>query len=800
MLSSTLALAAAANYPAPFVKNGAADVAVVYGANAANSDLVAANDVTRLLQLELSKQTATSSGSGSSTTSVSGADFVALKKSSDNLNLGNVVATVFGATVTDDDLTELLADGVYRNDENTDYDYEQKVTLGNSLILSYFSDNDYKDEAPTIGINLTSSQEVLNYTIDFTTDAESDLSGSDLVDLETTNLRLFGKDYYILDAKNNTVKLTLLDTANSAIVSQGETKTITQGDKSYEASIVYISTSEVKLTVNGETTNSLSEGETYKLSDGTYLGIKDILARDVAGDVGQVEFSIGSGKLELTNGQTIELNDDTVDEITSYITTSASSSTRYKLDKIVLRWTTDDDEFITAENELVMPGFNALKLSMGAFSLPSQEETQVIGGSDRIELKTTIKDGEVTIPLLYAASAASQFSGIGKDATNKLVTSNETSAINFSVASDQYMIASWNSSSEAESYLLSFDVNKVDGINRTDVTKHAGGSSTAVCKDKAPTDTCNIGSLTLTISSVLENGANDVVMIQGGSGSSFNNLYTATGLKIALPTFAHNATTYDGSINLTGTGATAGHTNTTFTLFFDEENKDDNLGAGPSFNVSIAFNTDTDIQVSAVDTQETNHDVSGDDDDTTSRVNSDLATQVIRIVKSGSPSDAKVIYSGSEAYGDVILTAVGATVSSDGTTTTTTGTGVKDLGSVQVSDSEVSSVSSKNLVVVGGSCINAVAAKLLGGSLCGADFTTKTDVGAGAFLIQAFTSPYANNKIAVLVAGYNAGDTTNAAKYLTTNKVDVEKVGTKFKGTSATQASMVTTTSDTTTG
>jgi hypothetical protein len=46
MLSSTVALAAAANYPAPFVSNGVADVAVVYGANAAQTDLVAAPEIT----------------------------------------------------------------------------------------------------------------------------------------------------------------------------------------------------------------------------------------------------------------------------------------------------------------------------------------------------------------------------------------------------------------------------------------------------------------------------------------------------------------------------------------------------------------------------------------------------------------------------------------------------------------------------------------------------------------------------------------------------------------------------------
>lgn len=85
-----------------------------------------------------------------------------------------------------------------------------------------------------------------------------------------------------------------------------------------------------------------------------------------------------------------------------------------------------------------------------------------------------------------------------------------------------------------------------------------------------------------------------------------------------------------------------------------------------------------------------------------------------------------------------------------------------------VKDSEVSSVSNKNLVVVGGSCINTVAASVLGVTYptCGADFTAKTNVDRGKYLIKAVKSPYNTAKTAVLVAGYDAADTKNAAAKL----------------------------------
>ncbi|MBI2632038.1 hypothetical protein HYW75_03475, partial [Candidatus Pacearchaeota archaeon] len=151
-------------------------------------------------------------------------------------------------------------------------------------------------------------------------------------------------------------------------------------------------------------------------------------------------------------------------------------------------------------------------------------------------------------------------------------------------------------------------------------------------------------------------------------------------------------------------------------------------------------------------------------------------------------------YPDTQSIADVLFTSPDATVDSS-TTGTTTGSGVKELGSVTVADSEAASVSDKNLIVVGGSCVNSVAASLLGGALCGADFESKTGVGAGSFLIQTFDRT--GGKVATLVAGYNAGDTTNAAKYLTTQKLDVEKAGTMYKGTSATEATMTTEASST---
>lgn len=87
----------------------------------------------------------------------------------------------------------------------------------------------------------------------------------------------------------------------------------------------------------------------------------------------------------------------------------------------------------------------------------------------------------------------------------------------------------------------------------------------------------------------------------------------------------------------------------------------------------------------------------------------------------------------------------------------------------------------KNMIVVGGSCINELAAELLGETepVCGADFTALTGVESGEYMIQVFENPNANDKIAVLVAGYNAADTTRGVKEFLEQDFDLT-VGQKY--------------------
>ena len=792
MLGSTIGIAAAAStYPVPFIESGTHDVAVVYGANANILDGVQAGIVQTDLQTELSKQTATGGTTGGAT--ASGGDSVKLERSADKFNLGDSASTVFVTSIGKDQMPTLLADGTYLADDNDEFDFEQKIDLG-VLTLSHFSDTEYKEDEPMIGFNLTSDAAVLNYTLDFKKDPLLNSS-----ELETTDLTLLGKTYYVLDVAATTNKTTLLDSAASTVLAEGEEETIITDGSSYVVAINFISSSEVKLEVDGEVTNSLAEGSTYKLGDGTYVGVKDILYTSKDTGISKVEFSIGKGKLELSAiGGNIQLNDKNVEGIFSWLTSSGAN-----LDKIVLEWKTEDKQFITPNDDLTMPGFGNVKITMGELNKPMEEEIVVkYGGRDRMAITAPIKDGEVTIDILYANSTG-DFTTIGKSTSEKLVTAPDafTSIFYNYSSNDRSFVASWNGTTEAETYWLeigSGDFDKDDNnINTTTIRNKAlseDGSSPVAgsCDAKAPGSTCTVGNLVFTINAVTKTTTEKSVNISVNAGGSFNRLYTKGGAVIYLPSESalNSSTLAKGAINRTDIGGalkwgpTAGQGWNTWNLYMIEEDKDGNLGKGDSLYVTFDDTSNNYVHVSDIVFGTGEYEID-DTDDYEAYAESDLATKAI--YDTGGDEDwVTITYHGGQVFADVFVASPDVTLSGGGTT----GGSVSELGNVVVTDAEVSSIKAKNLIVVGGTCINSVAAEILGGAFCGADFTNNGGVGPDQFLIKVVDSPYTTGQIAMLVAGYEVADTVKAVTYLTEETAVPTSVDTELKKVTSTYANV----------
>ena len=803
MFAGTIGFAAAASYPAPFVSSGTEDGAVVYGANAATSDVIAAIDIGNKLNALVTDSVA----SGASTT---GGDSYKFEKASTKFHLGQGVKDIVSTDITEDNLPSLLSDGKYIDLDNDEKDYIQKITMAN-LTFSMFDDNDYKTDTPTIGFKINNGANVLNYTLDFTDEPTWD-------DIGTTTLPFMGKEYYVLTTNypSTNTSLTLLDSAAETILSEGETTTLVVDGVSYAISISFIGSASVKLDVNGEITNSLAESATFKLADGAYVGIKDIMYTSKDTGLSKVEFSIGSGKLLLTNGLDVKMNDESISNLEVEITAGAS------LSEIKVIWKADDELFITDDSEVIMPGFKTIKLNFGGLLKPIEETIRVESGGDNYMLLKNfpLKDTIADINLLYFNG--STYTQVGKDSDEYLRTPGGTgnqswtsgalsglnengtfSNITFDGDSDSYFVTSWNDSSNAESYLMRVNSFVYDNARPECDFQYLKDSVWTDVKEGAYNgSTFSIGNVELTVGYI--NKVEETVVVEPGSGVNFNTLFSKEGLVVYLPWVNETTLTQLGGpganasecgVNVSALGAnsrrgqlgtslrlrnsstsvTCNTFPTTYDLIMVEEDKNENKGIGDIINLTFGETTaNAYVTISGVVGEAPSFAEEQETDIYRSFTYGELSSELLWD-KSKDQYKLEIIYHGDETYGELFLSSPDATIT-PGTTGTSGGGQV-----LVVKDSEISSVASKNLIVVGGSCINTVAAKILGSTppLCEAEFTTATGVGSGQYIIKTVTSPENDNKVAMLVAGYDASDTVNAvAKAIAgvTSDVDSEQV------------------------
>lgn len=746
-LGTTIGMAA--NYPAPFVQGGSADVAIVYGAAAgtAGTDFTAATVITNDLSTALASQTTT-------TTVTVGAGEAYNFGEDKDLNMGDVVTSVT-ETLDESELPTLLAEGTYRNDKSDDFDYDQEIVMA-GLTLTHFEEEE-DDYTPAIGFEIEDGDSILNYTLDFTEEAESEVDEGDLVDIESTTLKLLGKEFYVLEADNTTLDLTLLDSANTVILNEGETATMTIAGKAYDISAEIYSSTQVVLTVNGEKTNSLENGETEKLEDGTFVGVKEILYTAKETGVSSVDVALGVGELVLYNNadgsnDEVELNDEDVDGVFAYIERGTPNGDKETIDSITLEWKADDDMWLSAEgtSEMVMPGFGAVKLIFGGMNFPMEETIKVTtSSSDKILLDVPLEDAEDGITLnLLQSNDSGGWLRLGKDDNNKLVTSDVDSVTLNLSNGDKWFVASYGSGTTWESYIL--EVKGVDEKNNKNVTTvEVLNNGNDLFSDDEIGQIEKLGDK-INLKIVAAEEDDEVVTISNTSANThFDRLYTKGGLTVYLPVDQSN-------IDLSTEPAT-------FELLLQEQDESGNVEAGEYINVTLGFNSDGEAEVASRPKANWAGGSMWETGDGTDKfrgyVQSSAATMV-EMDEGGDQDTVDVVYHGTEddeSYADFYVAAPSVSTGAGG-----------GLGTVRFSDAEMSSFQNKNLIVVGGSCINTVAAKMLGSDtpMCGSAFTAATGVGANEALVKVATSPYASNKIAMLVAGYEAADTTKAVNYV----------------------------------
>ena len=156
MIGMTAGIAAAANYPAPFVVGGTADVAIVYGTGTG----VSALDVVQAGNIQSSLQSFMTGTTGGASASTSG-ETVSLDTSADRLWLNTSLNSV-KSTITKTDLPTVLADYTFSGDVTSKVTSAIKLQAGGATGVEnsgkvVFVKQPSSSNDPVIGISMGTS-------------------------------------------------------------------------------------------------------------------------------------------------------------------------------------------------------------------------------------------------------------------------------------------------------------------------------------------------------------------------------------------------------------------------------------------------------------------------------------------------------------------------------------------------------------------------------------------------------------------------------------------------------------------
>jgi len=785
MLGATIMGATAldlSNYPAPFVTNGVWDGKIIVGAKAATSDVVGAIDLAAALQADASTTSEVNVPGAAGTASVIG-DSAEFKAGTDILALNEVLSGVketFGANDLDALKSGVLDTGAGttpvkqylkfdENDAYVLYGPNEDDVLGDYL---YFEDGD----------------QIFEYHIEFTESAISEIDGTALPDYEGEVLNILGAPYTIVDATKvgKDITLKLMGGQVADVLRDGETKTYDIDGKSYEVTAVFIDSEapSAKLSVNGVMTKELNEGDTQVLGSDVAVGVQEILTNQREG---LVEFYLGANKLELSDddftnsayseesqvkvGSTSTLTDvdliikatNTTDELKiNYIKYKAVTDDDYYVPKGkgLKEFLTDPENLLTDTWDITYTGLmstgtadiklnpvsdHSYKLEFtnmegDKYNMPyvSTKDGDTVWGTEETKYRLIFTESYGNTSLskqhnkttfisqkdYFVVSDKDTDAAIVDDAITRVLRyvsiATGTKVVNFEdIAGNQWGVSyTGTPGGDAEGDLI------VDGKTHA---FYVGSDSTVDTEEYA---------LSIDLDSDgLANGDQVFVVAKGGAIIDLGGAQTFSTMGVVDPI----------------AGNTAAMVITTPADAFDETH--------------AAEEIEVDVKENGADDTEMTFDVTApsleadDANDNYDKAMTDFGAYIEAFTPDTGAPSLKVEYPLVQRGAQVFVTAgvvevkEGSTTAGGALTTTTINPIAVGLA---VLDTEAPAIGSKNMIVVGGPCINTVAAALMGNQAdCTAGFT------AGKAVIKLFA-----NKNALLVAGYSAQDTLGACRVL----------------------------------
>lgn len=847
MIGSTVALAAAANYPAPFVSGSSADVAIIVG-DSATADLAPAAS----LSADLSTRFVAGGGRTTTTTTTIDGENFPLFTGSSQLYLNSTVNSV-RSTLTDAELPTILADSEISG--NADAEITHTIALGSNSRLTFAKQPDSGEDDPIVGIALGTSS--TNYIYNMTATFDNAIAFND-TETEGESFMLFGQKFTVGgDSDGN--EIVLLKSTNSFTLrtQTNPTTSVTIGGEEYTVELLSAEDTQATIKVTDSAGNSdeeeINEDDSKKLLD-VEVSVENSNEPDNSESYATISVGSSNDRLVLQDGAEVEVgsNGDTIEDTLVDISTNTGSVTSITIQV----WADNDFDAITPGTPWVDPVFGSFKIDFTGLNIPSDFD-----GDDRESIVVQNSgDDLMTVNFEPDYSTDSKtiewYNNESSPGTPKLADSDRDfiQVREYAVLNDSTYAVVGNEEDGRFIQLTKF-TNSSSGYDNDDIefTDVFSGDKYGTTITAEGTGTVSIGGNTFDVKYVdsTTDGAEFVTLgYPDSSGNGVVVFPTIQTSKGALLSFTEPTTINLTDIDMFGTNAASlyfpdgdGYTSYTVTLnevgnFTIDTTVLGNGTATMSKNVgSITYNfTQTaahTVRINLMDgasaitrpalllfeEQEDDGDaynevvvqVAGEGTSAselevgtitvgqslgsalTLESNDDLQEQMSKWGTIVQTDDADA--SGTDqkkatiSYPDDQVEAMVYVAEADASAV---GGSSGALGDIVYDASEVSSVSNKNLIVLGGSCINTVAASLLGSStpLCGADFTAETQVGSGSFLISSYASPYNSDKIALLVAGYDAADTMNAANALKSQTVDTT-VNKKYTGTTATSLTPV---------
>lgn len=756
MLTSTVGFAAASTYPAPFNSGGGA---VVFGAKGDPSDMSAAITIYDSL-----KGTST----GGTTTTPTGSAII--ETGGQKQYLGDYLNGTKSA-LTKSDLPVMLADGKIIDTDGTSFDYNQKINTPITFI-DYGKTSDSLT-TPVLYVSFEDASKTITEDIIFPT-------AVNLTKFAGKDITILGKKYTFSGSISQvtSTSVVLYESAQSELIAEAESKEVTVAGTAYTIAVSSVeSDTKATITVNG-VSQSVTEESSYKVS-GLDIYVKNVMGPNVAGSARAVELSLGSAKLTLTDGTNPTKGSKTIYGVTTTFTNSSGKVS--KISNVITPYNLDTQiKYLKSGNSsFTEPIFGAFKMTFSGAEPDLTDSSKDIitikpSSETKANLKFTNKVGHEYNLNMFRASTGTECGGtaqcnvtgsasynastLGVDTYSLIVDSGTNATVNsyFITGSGQYTQIF---------RLTQIDTNNKRLVVRDSYTGNEGTQTLSLASDNTTSLTLDDGSTATFIMNISGNGA-------GLTSRNSSFLFTKGGAKIELGyanapksnesrisiteetayndgSYTRNdgSTTLGGVVNVTfGTAKTAA---TGFDMAIISTVASDGFNSGAASTAGVSV---------------------GDYD-------SYFLTRYGTFVKQTGNTDktVDVYYPKSSSAMKVYVGDVGTTITPGTGGTTTTGN-IKI-----VNDGEIDSVKDMNLIVVGGSCINEAALKIVDATatdpICGEDWTLKTNVAANQWIIKTVKSPYNDAKIAMLVAGFEKAETVSAKETLLTGtgiKTDVD--------------------------